>query len=79
MGKHEDLTGKKIGQLYVIKRIENSKNGHKRYLCKCDCGNYCNVFSLNLKHNTKRCFECSRKNKKIKTHHKSNTRLYNIY
>ena len=39
MGKVEDLTGKKFNRLTVIKRVENSKNGATRWLCKCDCGN----------------------------------------
>lgn len=79
MGKHQDLTGKRFGQLVVIKRVENSKNGHKRYLCQCDCGKMDIKFSLNLLRGTYRCYDCSRKKIVIQTHHKSNTRLYNIY
>ncbi len=33
-----DLTGQKFGLLTVIGRGENSKDGHVRWNCKCDCG-----------------------------------------
>ena len=35
--KLEDLTSKKYGRLFVIKRTEN-KNKRTMWLCKCDCG-----------------------------------------
>lgn len=38
MGKFIDLTGKRFGRLTVIKRVENGKHGHSRYLCDCGCG-----------------------------------------
>ena len=38
MGKALDLTGKKFGRLTVIERVENDKEGHTRWLCRCDCG-----------------------------------------
>lgn len=33
-----ELIGKKFGRLTVKSRAENSKNGHTRWLCLCDCG-----------------------------------------
>ena len=36
--KFIDMTGKKIGRLTVIKRVENLK-GCVMWLCKCECGN----------------------------------------
>jgi|WetSurSiteA1Bulk_404760.scaffolds.fasta_scaffold08870_2 hypothetical protein len=42
LNKIRDLTGKKFGELLVIKRINNlEKRGNKRtyWLCRCDCGN----------------------------------------
>ena len=39
MSKFIDLTGKKYNMLTVIKRLENTKEGVTRWLCKCDCGN----------------------------------------
>jgi hypothetical protein len=38
MGIFIDLTGKRFGRLEVLKRVENEKRGHPRFLCKCDCG-----------------------------------------
>ncbi len=45
----EDLCGKKFGSLTVINRVQNGKNGHTRWLCKCDCGKEVIKFSENLK------------------------------
>lgn len=33
-----DLTGMKFGNLIVIERAENSKDGHVRWKCVCNCG-----------------------------------------
>lgn len=50
MGRHAvDLTGQRFGQLTVIKRIENAKDGHARWECQCDCGNITQVSSNVLK------------------------------
>ena len=37
MAKALDLTGERYGNLTVIKRVENSKNGHSNWLCRCGC------------------------------------------
>jgi hypothetical protein len=34
--------------LTVVKRVENAKNGHSRWLCKCKCGNETIVMSTHL-------------------------------
>ncbi len=44
-----DLIGRKFGRLVVIQRLENV-NGHKVWLCKCDCGNEKECGSSNLVH-----------------------------
>ena len=46
MGKVKDLTGQKFGRLTVIKQSgfgDKNKHGSRyaKWLCKCDCGNYC--------------------------------------
>ena len=46
MGKVNDLTGQKFGRLTVIKQSgfgDKNKHGSRyaKWLCKCDCGNYC--------------------------------------
>ncbi|KKL65213.1 hypothetical protein LCGC14_2157220 [marine sediment metagenome] len=33
-----NLVGQKFGRLIVLKRMDNDKWGHLRWLCKCDCG-----------------------------------------
>lgn len=56
MPKFEDLTGQRFGRLTVIKRVESSKSGSGRWLCKCDCGNEIIAYYSNLKRgNTKSC------------------------
>ena len=44
-GKHSiiDETGKRYGKLTVISQTENREFGSVKWLCKCDCGNYCEV------------------------------------
>ena len=49
----KDLTGQKFGRLTAIKPIENHTNSNGKsmmikWLCRCDCGNECNVQSGNL-------------------------------
>ena len=38
MWKAIDMIGKRFGRLVVISRAENSKAGHPRWNCLCDCG-----------------------------------------
>ena len=33
-----NLSGKTFGMLKVLKPLETTRNGHKRYLCECSCG-----------------------------------------
>lgn len=53
MGKLIDLTGERFGNLTVIERgeVTASPSGARRthWLCKCDCGNYKEVVSLDLR------------------------------
>lgn len=51
MGVFKDLTGLKFGRLTVIKFL-----GERYWLCQCECGNYSNVYSSNLKN--KHCQSC---------------------
>lgn len=51
-----NLIGKVFGRLTVIKRVENSNDGHARWECQCECGNLTTVSSNVLKKgNTKSC------------------------
>lgn len=52
--KYGDLTGKKFNRLSVIKLV--TKDGRRRWLCKCDCGNETIVATDNLNNGkTKSC------------------------
>ena len=39
MGNPIDLTGQRFGRFFVIKRVQNNKDGRAMWLCRCDCGN----------------------------------------
>lgn len=47
-----DLTGKKFGKLTALKRVGTKRFTSKTcapiWLCRCDCGNYCQVYSKYL-------------------------------
>ena len=53
MGKFQDLTGQHFGKLKVIERTEShiSPSGYKYIMwrCQCDCGNFINVRTTDLK------------------------------
>ena len=55
--KNENLVGQKFNRLTVIELLnERTKHRQKIYKCKCDCGNFVNVVSNDLKsENTKSC------------------------
>lgn len=72
--------GEKIGRLTIIKEVGKAKDGHKLFLCKCECGNEVSVASNNFR-NTKSC-GCLRKeiqSKKAKKHGLSQERIYKEY
>lgn len=53
MGKKIDLTGQKFGLITVIEETDKrSPSGDVIWLCKCDCGNYCEYVSRKIR-NTK--------------------------
>lgn len=57
--QYEKIIGKKFGKLVVVKEINCfDKNGHKHFLCKCECGNFCEVLGGNLLHNQTRSCGC---------------------
>ena len=41
--------GNVYGYLTVISRAENDKDGRAQWLCRCKCGNECDVTSSNLR------------------------------
>lgn len=46
--KLEDLTGKKFGQLFVVRPSEDKRN-RIFWICRCDCGKYKDVAAKHLK------------------------------
>lgn len=85
----DNLIGKKIGRLTVIKEELERKKGYKQYLCLCECGNEVIVRSDLLRSQTVKSCGCLAKEirssicyklgKSRITHGSSNTRLYKIY
>jgi len=51
-----DMTGKKCGRLLVIGRVENTRKGQARWLCRCQCNVETIVTGYALRSgNTKSC------------------------
>ena len=65
MGKFQDLTGQHFGKLKVIERTEShiSPSGYKYIMwrCQCDCGNFINVRTTDLKNNHTQSCGCLHK------------------
>lgn len=56
MSNHLDLAGEIFGRLTVLEFADKAKCGHKRWLCRCDCGTEIVVWGSSLKTgNTKSC------------------------
>lgn len=51
----EDLTGKKIKTLTVVRRVENSKHNKVQYECKCDCGKTLIKLAIDLRKDVAFC------------------------
>ena len=61
MGKALDLSGKKFGKLVALHVDHDNKERHRKWICKCECGNIVSVSTDNLTSgNTKSC-GCTRK------------------
>lgn len=83
MSKAIDLTGRKFGHLFVVRRTENSPKSasgfsETRWLCKCDCGNVLVIGKGALLYEGKDNCGCIKKPRKCK-HGYSNTRLHGIW
>ena len=91
MSKVRDLTGMRFGRLTVIEQhgfTERNKHGSRQalWLCKCDCGNYCEMESgtLTRKRNDHSCGCIAKEHladmaKNNVTHGMTGTRLYGCY
>lgn len=81
-----DLTGKKFGRLYVIKRIsweKGKEHRQARWLCKCDCGNFAIVTGWPLRNGRTKSCGCYKREKilqqKIEPGKAIFNQLYNSY
>ena len=75
----QDLTGQKFGRLLVVERVESTKYGNAKWLCRCACGNKKIVAAGNLKSGHTQscgCFEKEQTIKRSTKHGKCGTRLY---
>lgn len=82
MSKFIDLTNKKFGRLTVIKRVENAKDGHAQWLCKCECGNYKIICGRSLQKGVTLscgCLISEITTKRNTKHNLYNSRIYSIY
>ena len=68
MSKIVDMTGQRIGNFLIIKRVVDTSYPKTRWLCLCDCGNYfeCNGDTLRSNKHPISCPQCAmdEKNKK---------------
>lgn len=82
----KDLAGRRFGRLTVIKRSGTSKSHSVVWLCRCDCGNLCEISSTCLIHGHTRscgCYGIERRTAASvaanKTHGMSKDRLYTVW
>lgn len=52
-----DLSGKRFNRFTVLREAERSADGHKRWLCRCDCGYEWVVDMANI-YRTQACRKC---------------------
>jgi hypothetical protein len=80
--RREDITNKRFGLLTARHLDKNYKNGKTKWICECECGRICSVYTYNLKngHTTSCGCEAFRKRAAAKTtHNETGTRLYKIW
>lgn len=75
MGKVKDLTGMTFGHWTVLYAVENDKNGHRQYMCECDCAKRTRrkVLATYLVNGKSTCCGC------VKNRPKRNKRTVNEY
>lgn len=63
MGKSNtyDLTGRRFGELTVLRKLENTEHGATRWLCQCDCGNEIDVSYNTLVYTNQKSCGCKKK------------------
>ena len=81
--KQQDLSGLRFGRLQVIKLgdfyVDGCGTRRRKWICKCDCGNTCEVLSSPLKSGRTKSCGCLIHESSNSTHNLSGTRLYRIW
>lgn len=80
--RFKDLTGIVFGKLTVIEFFVKSKNGHAKWLCKCECGNKSICFASNLLRGIATSCGCYGRNiigNNTRKHGMSKTRIFKIW
>lgn len=73
--RFNDLTGKRVGRLTVIRRMPNNANNKIMWLCKCDCGNETTVISSLLNTGKTKSCGCLTREKTIERSTKHGYRI----
>lgn len=77
----EDLTGKRFGKLFVVRR-DGSGKGQALWFCKCDCGREISVAGSHMRRgNTKSCGCWRHEFSKVmkSTHGKTRSKIYRVW
>lgn len=77
-----DLTGQRFGRLAVKGFAGKAKNGHSKWLCKCDCGNEVTVSYESLKRGDTSscgCYMAERTGNMARKHGQTGTRLFRVW
>lgn len=76
-----NIVGKRFGRLKVIELV-GRKHKEALWKCQCDCGNIVNVSSYSLRNGITQSCGCKKIDElvqRVVTHHKTKTRLYQVY
>lgn len=57
--------GDRYNMLTIIEEIDKDKNGQRRFLCQCDCGNTSTPYLLSLRNKTKPIKSCGCETKRV--------------
>lgn len=82
MSKALQMTGLRFERLVALKQIGKDHHGSAIWLCRCDCGNECDVKGYKLKNGVTKSCGCLRKDRmreKQFSHGGAGSRLYSIW
>lgn len=74
-----DLTGQRFGRLVAVRSADRAPDGHRMWLCLCDCGQTCTVAGRNMRSGRTTscgCFHRERLREQSLTHGMSGTPTY---